>query len=210
YYSTWILLIVEMLKVLITVIAILPISVAAIIDIGFDISLFLFAFGIIRMGKFEQSLNRWKETSILLFISGFSDIILIIISFIFDESIYPNFIYVRLVFLILILSSLFGGFLFQTKFANQLFEMQLIKERKNNYYLPIGIFALFFPYITSWVSSLKAESITNILSWIALFVFLIASFFIVVGFLELSFSYKLLFERIKREHYSNHLGENSG
>ena len=202
FYTAWVLLLLQMGKILGS--AFYYDLVIIIIDIAFDCALILFGIGIIRIGKENNQLTHWKISSILIFSASFVDIVTIILSFIFvDENwSFKPLIIIRLVLLLVYLILLVVGFAYIKLLLDSMENINII-NRKGRFLISIGYIIQFYPYLAAWTNDwvfprVLPASIENT----ALVVFLLASFALILGFLELVFTLKILREGFIQENGS--------
>ncbi len=199
FYTAWVLLLLQMGKILGS--AFYYDLVVIIIDIAFDCTLILFGIGVIRIGKKNLQLTHWKISSILIFSASFVDMVTIILSFIYiDENwIIKPLILVRLVLLLVYLILLVIGFAYIKLLLDSMENVNII-NRKGRFLISIGYLVQFYPYLVAWSNDwvfprFLPVSIENT----ALVVFLLASFALILGFLELVFTLKILREGFIQE-----------
>ena len=195
FYTTWLLLLLQMGKIIGSAFYYYDLFIV-IIDIAFDCALILFSIGIIRIGKETKHLTNWKISSILIFSASFFDIITIILSFIFveDSWIMRPLIIIRLILILLYLIASIVGFAYIKLLVDSLENLNII-NRKGRFFISIGYILQLYPYLAAWSSDwvlpkFLPASIENT----ALVVFLLASFALILGFLELVFTMKILRE----------------
>ena len=99
FYSAWILLFLQMGKVIgSTLLAALYPYILNIIDAAYDCALILFSIGLLRLGLTVEGIRFWKTSSLILMAASAVDIITLILSYIFkgEEWVYSPLIYIRL------------------------------------------------------------------------------------------------------------------
>jgi hypothetical protein len=125
----------------------------------------------------------------------------VILSFVFDNDslILKPLILIRLVLILLFLIALVFGFAYVKLLTDSLENLNII-NRKGRFLISVGYIILFYPYLAAWSSGwiypkLLHASIENT----ALVVFLIAAFVLILGFMELTFTMKILREGFVQE-----------
>jgi len=193
FYSAWILTIVQMIRVAaVTIIAVDFQGMTLIADVAFDCALILFGIGLIRLGKKLENYSKWIIAPVLLFISAGLDILNIIFTY---TNLKASWTTEPLVFLnlsILICHSLVlvTAFLF-LKFNIDNLERNEIIERKGQYFLALGFLVNLVPSIFGWYGGYKGITVL----WqenFAFYVYLFATFLIILGFLGLASTMKIL------------------
>ncbi len=195
FYSAWILTIVQMIRVAaVTVIAVDFPEMILIADVAFDCALILFGIGLIRLGKELENYKRWIIAPILMFTSAGLDILNIIFTW---SSFRASWTTDPLVFLnlsILVCHSiiLVAGFLFLKLNIDNLAKNQYI-QRKGQYFLTLGFLVNMAPSIFGWYGQYVGETAYQL--WqknLAFYLYLFATFLILLGFLGLASTMKLL------------------
>lgn len=189
FYSAWILVSIEMIRVGGVIITsfelLLPIA-----DIAFDCALILFGIGILRLGYSLDYKSKWLVAPILFFISAFLDVTSVIIHLTNFEASWQTepLVYLNLTIVVVQTIILVIGFLFLKLNIDYLAENNII-ERKGQYYLTVGFLLNLIPSIIGWY-----EDFTGDLSYLnlALILYIIAVFFILLGFLGLTSTMTLL------------------
>ena len=195
FYSAWILTIVQLIRVAATTIIATNFQAMILIaDVAFDCSIILFGIGLIRLGKTFDNYTKWIFAPILLFISAFLDILNIIFtSTSFRESWTTEpLVFVNLTILICHGIVLVIGFLFLKFDIDYLAENKII-ERKGQFFLALGFLVNLAPSIIGWYGSYVGESSFKL--WqenLAFYIYLFATFLILLGFLGLASTMKLL------------------
>ncbi len=188
-------MILQMIRVAVTTIVNIDFQgIILIADAAFDCALILFGIGMIRLGKSQDTISNWLVAPILLFISAGLDILNIIFTStkFGDRWSSEPLVFVNLTILIGTFLVLVVGFIF-LKFIIDSLEKKEYIERKGQYYLPLGFLIYLIPSILGWYGGYIGEG--NELIWqenLALFVYLFATFLIILGFLGLTSTMKLL------------------
>lgn len=195
FYTTWVLMVLQMLKVLnTTFLGIFVPLLVNIVDAAFDCTIILLAIGIIRLGKEIESIRRWIVSSIALIIAGGVDIITLILSYIYpyESWILAPFLYIRLALLLCYLIALPIAFTYLKFHIDNLEEINVI-PRKGRFFIPAGYLLQIFPYLVPWIGDfMNPKILPPIVSNLGLFFILISAFLIIVGFLELTVVVKMI------------------
>ena len=195
FYSAWVLTIVQIIRVTaVTLIATDFPQMTLIADIAFDCSLTLFGIGLLRLRRTLNLVKNWMITPILFFISAVLDILNIILTStsVGDKWSSEPLVFLNLAVLLSTFLALIVGFVFLKFNIDYLKEREFI-ERKGQYYLPLGFSIHLIPSIIGWYGGYIG--VTNVQIWqenLSLFVYLFATFLIILGFLGLSSTMKLL------------------
>ena len=192
FYASWIVLIMQMFRIIGSFF--LYYEIGLVIDVAFNCALILFSIGIIRLGKEIKSIRNWKISSISIIIAASVDILTLVLSYVFvDEnwSLSPL-IFIRLVLLIVVLICLIVGFAHLKIVIDGMEEIRLV-NRKGRFFVSVGYLTQFFPAIVVWsVDRIYPDSMLAIIETIAIIVFLLASFALILGYLEIAFTMKIL------------------
>ncbi len=204
FYTTWVLMVLQMLKVLnTTFLGIYVPLLVNIVDVAFDCALILLAIGIMRLGKEIENIKKWIVSSIALIIAGGVDIITLILSYSFpNESwILAPFLYIRLALLIFYLVALPIAFAYIKFHIDDLEEMNII-PRKGRFFIPAGYLLQIYPYLIPWIGDyMNPKILPPIVSNLGLFFILISAFLIIVGFLELTVVVKMILKGYTGEEF---------
>ncbi|NPD87641.1 MAG: hypothetical protein HGN29_02890 [Asgard group archaeon] len=201
FYTAWVLLILQMGKILGSAFYHDIFLVVVIIDIAFDCALILFGIGLTRIGKENAQLTHWKISTVLIFGASIVDIVTIILSFIFiDENwITQSLILIRLVLLLVYLILLLFGFAYIKLLIDSMEKINVI-NRKGRFLISIGYLIQFYPYLAAWSKDwVFPRTLPVSIENTALVVFLLASFALILGYLELVFTLKILREGFIQE-----------
>jgi hypothetical protein len=199
FYTAWVLLLLQMGKILGS--AFLYDLLFIIIDIAFDCALILFAIGLIRAGRENTQITHWKITSFFIFSAAFIDILTIILSFLYldDNWKLRPIMIARLVLLLIYLISLVIGFAYLKLLLDSMEHSNLI-NRSGRFLISAGFIFLFYPILIAWTSDwVFPQFIPTSLGNTALAIFLLASFVLILGFLELVFTLKILRDGFVKE-----------
>ncbi len=195
FYSTWFLMILQMIKVLnTTFLGIFVPLLVNIVDAAFDCALILLAIGIIRLGKEKDNIKGWIVSSIALIFAGGVDIITLILSYSYpyESWILAPFLYIRLALLICFLVALPIAFTYLKFHIDDLEKMKII-SRKGRFFIPAGYLLQIYPYLIPWIGDyMNPKILPPIVSNLGLFFILISAFLIIVGFLELTVVVKMI------------------
>jgi len=195
FYSAWLLLFLQMGKVIgSTLLAALYPYILNIIDAAYDCALILFSIGLLRLGLEVQGLRFWKTSSLILISAAVVDITTLILSYIFrgDDWYFSPLIFVRLPLILSYLILLTVGFVLIKFLTDDLFKQNIVNQ-KGKLYLSAGFALLLTPYVITWYADYLL--IQNIQYWIynlGLFFFLLASFLVIIGYLQLGSSMKMM------------------
>jgi len=195
FYTTWVLMILQMIKVLnITFLGVYVPLLINIIDAAFDCTLILLAIGIIRLGKELEDIKKWMISSIALIFAGGVDITTLILSYAYpyESWILAPFLYIRLVLLLCFLVALPIAFLYIKFHIDDLAKMNII-PREGRLFIPAGYFLQIYPYLVPWITDyMNPKILPPIVSNLGLFFVLISAFLIILGFLELTIIVKMI------------------
>ena len=163
-------------------------------DVAFDCALILFGIGLLRLGSNIDAYKNWKIAPIMLFSSAMLDLINVIITATsFRESWTTEpLVYINLTILICQALVLIIGFLFVKLNIDSLAKNELI-ERKGQYLLSLGFIVNLAPSIFGWYGEFVGETAYQL--WqrnLAFYLYLFATFLILLGFLGLASTMKLL------------------
>lgn len=189
FYSSWALMILQMMLVATSTISI---DITQVISIAYNCALILFAIGLLRMNS-HIDFKFWKYTAFLLIVAPLLDLVLTILFFIFEEQWETySFLTVRIVFIITTLVLIATAFVGVKKIIDTLFSLK-ITGREGKYYLSFGKLLLLFPYIAAWYADyIYPMTIEPWLQTSSLIIFLLSTFFIILGYLDLGFTLKSL------------------
>lgn len=195
FYSSWALMILQMLLVATSTIPIdstLLIVISQVVTIAYNCAIILFAIGLLRMNS-HIDFKFWKYTSFLLIVASLIDLVHTILFFIFEEQWTTySFLIVRIVFIITTLVLIATAFVGVKKIIDTLYSLK-ITGRGGKFYLSFGNLLLLFPYIVGWYADYISPRYTE--SWLqqsSFFIFLLSTFFIILGYLDLGFTLKSL------------------
>ncbi len=195
FYSAWILLVLQMGKVIgSTLLGALYPSLINIVDAAYDCALILFSIGLLRLGLEVEGLRFWKTSSIVLISAAFVDITTLILSYVFsgDEWFFSPLIFVRLPLILSYLILLALGYTFIKFLIDDLFKQNIVNQ-KGKFYLSVGFILLLVPYIVSWYSDyLQLETVQHWIYNLGLFFFLLASFMAIIGYMQLGSAMKMM------------------
>ncbi len=182
-----------------------------IIGVFFDIAVILVAIGILRASKHEQKVKNeyiggWLliSASILDIARNISVLFLLIIHF--QDSL--SLLLIQLIFVIPVYLLLIAGFIFVKRFMDKLYAIELTKVVHKTY-LVIGYSIMLLGFILSWVNSylrLLGHPAISLIAQFGFFFLLIATFFVIIGFLNLSLSARSLKELIKEKELTSDNG----
>ncbi len=199
FYTSWILLILQMGKIIGSTFYYGNFGV--IVNIAFDCALLLFSIGLIRIGLEKSQVTHWKISSILFISAALLDIIRVILSLVFEYDIWilKPLIIVRLILIILYLMALILGFAYLKLFIDSLENLNIV-NRRGRFLISVGHIILFYPYLVFWSGDwIYPEVLKASIENTSLIVFLIAAFVLILGFLELAFTMKILREGFVQE-----------
>lgn len=207
FYTGWVLLVLQMGKILGSTFIYGLFSI--IIDIAFDCALLLFGIGLIRIGLENSQITHWKISSIFIFSAAFFDIIMKILSFIFIDENWrlKSIIIIRLILTLLHLVALVFGFAYMKLFTDSLENLNII-NRRGRFLISVGYIIQFYPYLAAWsVDWIYPKALHASIENTALVVFLIAAFVLIIGYLELVFTMKILRDGFVQEDFEEKIYE---
>lgn len=189
FYSSWALMILQMILVATSTTFI---DISQVVTIAYNCALILFAIGLLRMNS-HIDFKFWKYTAFLLIVAPLIDLVHTILYFIFEEQWQTyTFLTIRIVFIIITLVLIATAFIGVKKIIDTLFSLK-ITGRSGKFYLSFGNLLLLFPYIVGWYADYIYPM--NIESWLqtsSFIIFLLSTFFIILGYLDLGFTLKSL------------------
>ncbi len=187
FYSSWALMILQMILVATSTI---QIDISQVTIIAYNCALILFAIGLLRMNS-HIDFKFWKYTAFLLIVAPLLSLVHTILFFIFEEQ-WETFLTVRIVFIITTLVLIATAFIGVKKIIDTLYSLK-ITGRSGKYYLSFGNLLLLFPYIAAWYEEyIYPMKIESWLETSSLIIFLVSTFFIILGYLDLGFTLKSL------------------
>ncbi|MCE7742940.1 MAG: hypothetical protein GOP50_10835 [Candidatus Heimdallarchaeota archaeon] len=195
FYSAWILTIVQMIRVAaVTIIAVDFQEMTLIADVAFDCALVLFGIGLIRLGRELENYSKWIIAPVLLFTSAGLDILNIIFTYTNLRASWTTepLVFLNLSILVCQAVVLVTAFIFLKINIDNLAKNEII-ERKGQYFLALGFLVYLVPSIIGWYGSYVGE--TSFQLWqenLAFYVYLFATFLILLGFLGLTSTMKIL------------------
>jgi hypothetical protein len=204
FYTTWVLMVLQMLKVLnTTFLGVYVRPLVSIVDVAFDCTLILLAIGIIRLGKEIENIKKWMVSSIALIVAGGVDIITLILSYSLPDDflISAYFLYIRLILLIFYLVTLPIAFTYIKFHIDDLEGMNII-PRQGRFFIPAGYLLQIFPYLIPWIADYMNPKILHpVVTNLGLFFILVSAFLIIVGFLELTVVVKMILKGYTGEEF---------
>ena len=195
FYSAWILLFLQMGKVIgSTILTLYYPNILNIIDAAYNCALILFSIGLLRLGLEVEGLRFWKASSMVLIAAALVDITTLILSYIFrgDAWFYSPLIFVRLPLILSYLIFLTVGYTLVKFLIDELFKQNIVNQ-KGKFSLSVGFTLLLIPYIISWYGDyLLIQSVQHWIYNLGLFFFLLASFLVIIGYMQLGTSMKMM------------------